>query len=236
MEHVEQCGSGAIFSCFSLVFPLIFVFFSLFAGELFELLKIDKVHVLVYADRMFYDYSSTALDIALQARRVIAGQCSMQDLDHVLVGVEELLKRNADMRMVEHRIKTGVTSRPLEEETQALLVSILRQDPLSWSPGGVGIVGVHHSPLGYYRTKYQRMSAKRAGAGSGWPDLDIRLVGCTGPVSLLLELKAGSGRASMQQVGMIENLRSAGFSDVFVVRGLDQALKKVLEYLIPVPF
>jgi len=182
-----------------------------------------------------YSYSTEALDLALACRKALSAW-DLSSLDEPIARAETVVHFHAGLREMERVKRTGVSAVPLEEETQALLVSTLRQDPLAWMPDGkVGVVVVHHSPLGYHRTAFQRASAKRAGADSSWPDLDVRMVTPHGPVALLLELKAGKGRLSDGQRALGDRVLLAGFEYRFA-RGLGEALRAVLNYLMEVPF
>lgn len=176
------------------------------------------------------DYWHDALDLALVARRAISTKDS-SILVPYLERAETLVRLAAGLRAEEREARTGVSAQSLEEETQALLVAVLRSDPLAWSQGRVGVVDCNHSPQGAAKSRFQSAAMKRAGAGAGWPDLDVRLVTSTGPLALLLELKVGKGRESKEQRERRERLVSAGFA-VRVARGFSEALLIVVELLI----
>jgi len=205
--------------------------------------------------RQLYEYKREALDLALASKRYLASG-DRSELESLCAKLEELVAVPAEHRMRAHRSRTGVTARYLEEETQALLVATLRQDPLTWSRicsvcapaieagvddgscgrcGGLGyhpgVVVVHHSPDGYNLSKFQAAAAKRAGGQPGWPDLDVRLMTGRGPHNVMIELKAGKGRERDNQRVVREELEAAGY-DARIVWGLRDALLAVLEHLV----
>lgn len=199
-----------------------------------------------------HNYSHEALDLAMVARKTIVAK-DLSILVPYLERAETRVHMASGLRAEEREARTGTSSRSLEEETQALLVAVLRADPLAWvpehstvAPGGggecaprgpalvparVGVVDVNHSPQGAAKSAFQDAAMKRAGAGAGWPDLDVRLVTLSGPKGILLELKVGKGRESKEQRERRDRLVSAGF-DVRVVRGLGEALLAVVRLLI----
>jgi hypothetical protein len=143
----------------------------------------------------------------------------------------DLCNAQAEIRARAQKARSGTSRKYREEEMQALFVAALRADPLQWDPLQWGIVAVHHTPMGFHRTRFQQVQAKRAGAGAGWPDLDIRLVDQDGrSVSKLLELKVGQGRASKEQQATISRLTGAGF-DISIANGLFDACLTILESL-----
>lgn len=176
------------------------------------------------------DYSHDALDLAIACRRAVSSRDPSVLVPH-LERAETLVHLASGLRADERELRTGVSARAVEEETQALLVAVLCADPLSWSPGRVGVVDANHSPQGAAKSAFQAAAMKRAGAGAGWPDLDVRLVAPSGPVGILLELKVGRGRESKEQMERRDRLVSAGF-DVRVARGLGEALLTVVGLLI----
>jgi len=179
---------------------------------------------------MLHDYSHTALDLAMVARRAVnTGDPSIPA--SYLERAETRVRMASVLRAAEREARTGISDKAVEEETQALLAAVLRADPLSWSQSRVGVVDVNHSPQGAAKSAFQAAAMKRAGAGAGWPDLDVRLVTPTGPVSILLELKVGKGRESKEQRRRRDRLIAAGH-DVRVVWGLGEALLTVVELLI----
>lgn len=177
-----------------------------------------------------HDYSHEALDLALVARKAIVAKDLSILVPH-LERAETRVRMAAGIRADERKLRTGVSSQSLEEETQALLVAVLRADPLAWSQGRSGVVDVNHSPQGAGKSRFQAAAMKRAGAGAGWPDLDVRLVTPSGPVALLLELKVGKGRESSEQRARRDRMVSAGFN-VRVARGLHEAIITVIDLLI----
>lgn len=177
-----------------------------------------------------HDYSHEALDLAMVASKAV-NKRDPSILVPYLEPAETRVRLASGLRADEREARTGVSDKAVEEETQALLVAVLRADPLSWSPGKVGVVDVNHSPQGAAKSVFQAAAMKRVGAGAGWPDIDVRLVTPSGPMGILLELKVGKGSESPRQRERRARLVAAGF-DVRVVRGFGEALMVVVNLLI----
>ena len=170
---------------------------------------------------LIYPYALEGLDLALVLRARISRSNTPTEREIAVVGrLAALVRENSERRARDRKTRTGHSVREEEDELQALIVATLRADPLEYRPGRSGIVAVHGSPLGRWRTKMDRALASRAGAGAGWPDLDIRLVDVANrPRSLLVELKTTRGRVSREQKELHKRLVSAGF-ECLVVHGL----------------
>lgn len=161
-------------------------------------------------------YDVPGLDLAMACRRSLEGGSDFGEVRALGLALECLAADNVG------------PGRKLEDEVQAALVATLMADPLEWQPGRAGVVAVHHSPLGYYRSGASSELARRAGARAGWADLDVRVAGPGGPpLSLLIELKVGKGRPSKAQRETQERMRDAGF-DYDVFWGLVDPLKFIL--------
>jgi hypothetical protein len=93
-----------------------------------------------------------------------------------------------------------------------------------------GVGSIYHIPNGGWRSKSEAGRLKAMGVRAGIPDLFLPVMsGKYG--GLYIEMKYEGGRASKEQIEMMEILEAQGYKSV-LANGADEAIKAIKDYLV----